>query len=127
MLSRLDEIRNRVRQIVVERAHVVALANAENVIREVRRGRARVGRHELIEHLEQKDIQSLQLMPHESLVSEARANLIERRGVLGRRISVVLHVGERGLNQLHIDFVLRRSRSSSTYDNPGRTSRSGPV
>src|ERR1044071_3596907 len=45
-------------------------------------------------------------MANEPLIATPRANQIERRGVLGRRISVVLNVGDRGLNLLNVDLVL---------------------
>ena len=105
MLSGLHKVRDRVLQIIVQRTHVVALANAENVVREIR-WLACVRCHELIEHLEEEDVQSLELMPDETFVSESCANLIEWCEVVSRRIGVILHIGERGLNQRDVDIVL---------------------
>ena len=93
----LHEVVERVRQVRVERAHVVALAHAEDVVRVARR-RAGVGLHEAIEHLQQEGVQPLELVPREALRAEPRAHLVDRRQVLGGRVGVVLHVRERGLD-----------------------------
>ena len=66
-------------------------------------GVARIGLHEAIEHLQQEDVQSLELVPDEALGAEPRPHLIHRRQVLGRRVGVVLHVGERGLDLRDVD------------------------
>src|SRR5260370_28689112 len=86
-------------KIIVQCAHEVALANAENIVREVWR-LARVGSHEpIIEHLEQEDVKALELMPDKPLITKARADLIHRCEAVSRRISIILHICECRLNQ----------------------------
>ena len=83
-------------EIGVHREHVVILPDAQDFVIRKAFFRRRLGiLHELRKHFQQRNIETLKLMPHETAVPEPHLDLVRRGAMFDRGIGVVLDRGHR--------------------------------
>ena len=87
-------------EIGVHREHIVILPDAQDFVIRKAFFRRRLGiLHELGKHFQQRNIETLKLMAHETAVPEPHLDLVCRGAMLDGGVGVVFHRRNRLLNQ----------------------------